>query len=160
MTPPRSPWFRTYSAADASGAARQRPPPGRTTDYSLSFVAIGRLSASIHLCPARPRCQAQMINQRQVSGKKSTESNTWGRLVCIRYPQSFSARQLKYRTCGAFGRRQRFFFPLVEWLRGRVRKCPNVSSSRCHFKSSRQYSVILNFINIKATFFHLVHIIK
>lgn len=70
VTPARPPRLRTYSACDASAAARQRAPPGRATDYSLSFVAIGRLSASIHLCPARPRCQAQMINQRQVSGGK------------------------------------------------------------------------------------------
>lgn len=54
--------------------------PGRTTDYSLSFVAIGRLSASIHLRPARPRCQAQMINQRQVSGKKAPKATPAGGL--------------------------------------------------------------------------------
>lgn len=60
------------------GSSHRRPP--RATDYSLSFVAIGRLSASIYLCPARPRCQAQMINQRQVSGKKAPKATPGGGL--------------------------------------------------------------------------------
>lgn len=103
-----------------------------------------------------------MINQRQVSLVRERHLGA-ARLHTL-------PTILQRVTCGDYLEAELFIFSFFflpgcffpgEWLKGRVRKCRNVSPpTRCHFKSSRQSGVILHFINIKTTFFHLLHIIK
>lgn len=143
----RSP--QTYSTVDASALLALA-----TTCYTPITLCLCSYWSAKHFNPSlspRPRCQPKMINQRQVSNPKATPGAS-----CLHtLPTILHACRLKYRTCEDF-QKGSSFWGSGEW----VRKCSNVSSSRCHFKSSRQYSIILYFINIKTTFFHLVHIIK